>query len=63
MTYWQLFKENYLHLACGFIMIPLVGVTIDSYKHDANYLPTIWFAAIEVILLIGNWVHLKTSYK
>lgn len=59
MTYWKLFKANYLHLVCGFIAIPLIGVTIDSYKHDANYLPTLFFVLIEVILFVSNYYHLQ----
>jgi len=63
MTYWKLFIANKLHYACGFILIPLIGVTVDSYKNDANYIPTMWFAAIELILLIGNWFYLKQVNK
>ena len=59
MTYWQLFKENNLHLICVFIAIPLIGVTIDSYKYDANYFPTLFFVLIEIILFVSNYYHLQ----
>lgn len=59
MTYWKLFIANNLHLICGFILIPLIGVTVDSYKHDANYLPTLFFVLIEVVLFVSNYYHLQ----
>jgi len=63
MTYWKLFIANKLHYACGFILILLIGVTVDSYRHDANYIPSMFFVVIELILLISNYLHLKQLNK